>query len=115
MPHPDDRGGSLPELLIACTLLAGLAIASAPVAVQVGGLLARGRALLEGTHLAATRRALSDSLPCLAAAGTDTSRRTVLAWQLEPRDSALRLTSVIRDRGSRWPAETLATILVCTP
>lgn len=108
-------GATLLELVIALVILTGLALASAPVAARSGELQARGRALQEGTHLATTRRALSQDLPCGASSnGTDTTRRARLAWRLEPVDSTLRLTSILTDPGNLWPAETLSTILPCT-
>ena len=116
MAHLPPRGATLLELVIALTLLSALALASAPVAVRSGEVQARGRALLEGTHLATTRSTLSHELPCGAASsGTDTTRRARLAWELEAVDSTLVLTGILDNPGSRWPVETLTVVLQCTP
>ena len=116
MTHPHSRGATLLELVAALVILSGIAIASAPVAVRSGEVQARGRALLEGAHLATSRRALSEALPCAtAAAGQDTTRRARLAWRIEPVDSTLVLTGILTDPGSRWPPETLSAILRCVP
>lgn len=116
MAHPLTRGATLLELVIALTILSGLAVASAPVAARSGLIQARGRALLEGTRLATTRSTLSRALPCGAgASGTDTTRRARLAWTIEAVDSTLVLTSILADPGSRWPLETLTVVLRCTP
>lgn len=109
------RGFTLAELLVALILLSGLALATAPLAARSGALLGRGRSLLEGVHMASSRRALSDSLPCTSASGTDNGQRARLEWRLLPRDSSQHLTAVIRDPGGRWPPETLATVLPCVP
>lgn len=116
MAHPLTRGASLLELVLALIILSAVALASAPVAVRSGEVQARGRTLLEGTHLATTRSALSRELPCGAVlSGTDTTRRARLAWELEAVDSTLVLTSILDDRGNRWAVETLTVVLQCTP
>lgn len=109
------RGATLPELLLAVVILGGLALASAPVAARTAGLAARGQALAEGAALAASRRSLSTGLPCAAASGSDTTQRATLDWRLDPADSTLTLTAVLRDAGGRWAPETVATILPCQP
>lgn len=109
-------GATLLELVIALAILASLALASAPVALRSGELQARGRALQEGSHLATSRRALSQSLPCATTtSGTDTTRRAQLTWRIQPMDSTLHLTAVLADPSNRWPPETLSTILRCEP
>lgn len=116
MATSSTHGATLLELVIALGILAGLALASAPVAVRSGELQARGRALQEGTHLATTRRALSQNLPCgSSTSGTDTTRRARVHWRIQPVDSTLHLTVVLADPGNRWPPETLSAILRCEP
>lgn len=116
MAHPPPRGATLLELVLALLILSALALASAPVAARSGEVQARGRALLEATHLATTRSTLSRALPCGAAwSGTDTTRRARLAWEIDAVDSTLVLTSLLDDPGSRWPVETLTVVLRCTP
>jgi prepilin-type N-terminal cleavage/methylation domain-containing protein len=116
MTHAHTHGATLLELVVALAILSGIALASAPVAVRSGEVQARGRALIEGAHLATTRSTLSRALPCGAASsGTDTTRRARLAWRLDPVDSALVLTGILGDPGNRWPVETLTVVLRCTP
>lgn len=116
MATSSSHGATLLELVLALGILAGLALASAPVAVRSGELQARGRALQEGTHLATTRRAQSHNLPCATTtSGTDSTRRAQVTWRIQPVDSTLHLTAVLADPGSRWPPETLSAILRCVP
>jgi type II secretory pathway pseudopilin PulG len=116
MAHAHTHGATLLELVLALAILSAVALASAPVAVRSGEVQARGRALLEGTHLATTRSTRSRELPCgTPAAGTDTTRRARLTWRIEAVDSTLVLTSILGDPGSRWPLETLTVVLRCTP
>jgi type II secretory pathway pseudopilin PulG len=115
MPVSTLRGATLLELLLAVVILAGLVLASAPIAVRTADLSARGRALADGATLAASRRTLSAALPCIPASGRDTTPRATLDWRLDPSDSTLTLTAVLRDAGGRWPSETLSTILPCQP
>lgn len=110
------RGATLAELLVALVLLSGLALASAPVAARTAELGARALALANGTALAASRAARSSDLPCTPGTGTDSTARVRLAWQLLPTDSTLlTLIAVIQDAGSRWPPDTVATLLPCLP
>jgi hypothetical protein len=111
-------GSTLVELLVALSLLASLAILSAPLAARNALLLHQGRLFLDGTEVSAARAARIRSSvgpPCTATAGRDTGNLAVVEWTTAPAPDGLSFLAVIQDRSGRFPAESLATVIPCLP
>ncbi len=118
MRHPDRAGLALTELLVALALMGGLALATAPLAATHGGLLGRGRALLEATDLAERRIALRQAGGPAGCAGAarDQGRLARVEWQAYPQGPGTSLVVLeLRDKAGRWPAESVAVLVACRP
>jgi len=118
MHHPPRAGLALPELLVALVLMAGLALASAPLAATHGSRLHRGRSLLEATNLADRRAALLQAGGTTGCAGTgrDQGRLARVEWQAHPQYPGTALVLLeLRDLAGRWPAESVAVLVTCGP
>lgn len=112
-------GTALLELLLAIGLLGAFLATIGPLAARAGLAFGRGRILLEGVHLAQSRRTLfllgtSGSCPG-GIAGRDSGQYATVEWTAAPQSAGVEFLIIIRDHPGRFPPETLATVLACAP
>lgn len=119
MRTPGRCGGTLPELMLAILVLAGLALATGPVTARTGMILRQARVRYEGLAIAARHLATArwvTPVPCATAwVGADSGRLARVRWTTSPATGAVNLIFTFEDRGWSQPAETLATMLPCGP
>jgi hypothetical protein len=111
-------GSALIEILVALSLLAALALLSAPLAARNGLLLHRGRVLLSGIEAAqsaATQARLAAARGCASASGRDTTQLVLLDWSSTLNSGVITFVAVIQDRAARVMPESLAMVIPCPP